>query len=141
MHQSMAFAIATFTALVVGQFLHAWLLASNCVNSSLNGIVSYRQYLRINAAILTFRFALAWAIFALYSHEGAAVCAAISSSVPGMSWLAAHPIPVNPATGMIYGLFADPIINSLFGFLSRWVPALKNEIPPTAQSGAEKKAA
>ena len=128
------FAVATIVALIVGQFLHAWLLASNSVNSSLNGITTYRQYFRLNAAIVTFRFALAWAVFSIYSYQPAAVCAELGR-LPGLAWLATHPIPVNPATAMIYGgLLADPILNALFKLAARWIPDLRVEVPPPASA-------
>jgi hypothetical protein len=125
----LGFAIATIVGLILGQFLHTWALASSTVNSSLNGVTTYRQYIKLNAAIVSYRFGLAWAVFSLYSTEKLAVSAFLGT-IPGLTWIAAHPIPVNPATALIYGgLLADPTLNLLFKFLARWFPALKVEVP------------
>jgi len=129
-----AYAVETFVGLLLGQFLSAWAIADASVNSKLNGITSYSEYLHKNSRIVLTRLAIAWGLFSLYALNGPALCAEFGDIVPGLTWIAAHPIPVNPATALLYGLNFDLVQHALYGFLARWIPALRKEVPPATDS-------
>ena len=129
MNPHVLFAVSTFMALLVGWGLAAWVLATNTVTSKLNGIQTYRDYLKANLAIVCYRFALLAFGMMLYAEFRLDICIALGTAIPGLGWLKTHQIPVNPATAGILGLFGDPAISTLFGFLSRWIPALRKEVP------------
>ena len=125
------FAVSTFVALLVGFFLHSGMLATAAVNSKLNGIYTLAQYFRANMFVLLYRLMVLVVVVLIYAKFRVPICDAVAH-MPGFGWLAQYPIPVDPATAGAVGLLADPLINTLFGFLSKWVPQLKNEVPPAA---------
>jgi hypothetical protein len=124
------FAVLTVVALVLGATLHSWVVASNTIDSKLNGIENYQQYAKKFLPVIMFRFALSWALFLFYSSNAAAICSIIGAKVSSLSWLQAHPIYASPTIALVYGLFIDSFLTPLATLLGRVIPGLKVDIPP-----------
>jgi hypothetical protein len=134
-HLRLFFAIATFTSFFLGVALHAWGRASSSVNSSLNGITSYQQYLRIYLPALCIRFFACTLILMAWSHADGSTFADVAAYIPALGWLAKHPLPLNPISAGVFGLCCDYILDLV---LSK-VPGLQKEIPPApGLNGASK---
>jgi hypothetical protein len=133
----MHYAVAVFLSFLIGQLLHAWLRAQSSVHSNLNGILTYRQYVEVNGANLCVRLFLAWLVVSAWAWHGQELMTLIAKISPdNLGWLSTNAIPLNPTTAGVFGYFGDSIIDGGISLISRWIPSLKNEVPPT--SGASK---
>jgi hypothetical protein len=134
MHHSLGFAVSVFMAYIVAQFVVAWVQATNSISLRLNGITTYRQYIQLNAAIFLYRLLVGLGVWLVYAEYSVVICTWASELTGYLGWLARYPIPVNPATTVLWGLFADPILHMIFGLVAKKVPGLgflSVEVPPT----------
>lgn len=118
-----------------GQFVHAWLKAQNVIQSSLNGVKDYRQYVSAYGAQVISRFFLAYCLFTLWVWHGPEVLDKIVQFFPTVAGMVPEGgtgrlIPVNSATCGIFGYFADSLIDAIVGLASKKWPGLQKEVPP-----------
>ena len=142
MHHSPAFAVAVFGFFIVGTSLNVFRHASGMVNSSLNGIVTYRQYFRINGIDNLFKTFAALCVLLWWTWNQTAVetiALALWPSFLGTApgWLQGV-LVVTPATAGMFGLFWDVLLDIALVYLKKKFPQLNRDVPPTVSSVEQK---
>lgn len=107
-HAPNPFRLACFAMFFLGQFIHAWLEASQIVHDKSNSISTYAQYMDYRAPQVIARF---FGCYLLYeSWQMGYLATMIGILVPGAETLMnahPHPIPVNHITAGAFGFLAD----------------------------------
>jgi hypothetical protein len=129
--------ISTFVMFMLGQLIHAWQRASETVNSKLNGITSYDEYIHLRASEISGRILLVTCLFGGWASGGLYVLVSYIAPSTGAS-LTAHPLPVVWWTAGIIGYFGDAILYFFIGLVARVVPDIRKDIPPTYSSIIQK---
>ena len=127
MHPTLGVSISIVVMFILGQVLHAWLRAANTVQSKLNGITTYDQYLKLNAARVATRFFLAYCIFAAWQEGWLLV--AVGAIIPSATWVK-NALPTNVATAGVFGYIIDSVIDQAAGIAAKKWPWIQREIPP-----------
>jgi hypothetical protein len=134
--------IWVFVFFGIGTALNAWRHAAGVVNSKLNGITTYGQYLAINGADQAWKSfgALCFLIYWLF-HQSDIVALvqilwpSLLGTVP--SWLLSVLI-VTPPTAGAFGLSWDVLADLVLIFLRKKYPQLSRDVPPTVSSTVQK---
>jgi hypothetical protein len=132
--------VGVFVMFMLAQGVHGWQRASEAVNSKLNGIGNYDEYLHRYASELSCRVLLVSFIFGGWtSGELPTLIGYIAPSTAAT--MISHPLAVNWWTAGLLGYFGDSVIFFVIGLVARFWPGVRQEVPPTPQATAEKKAA
>lgn len=127
-------AISTVIAYFVAQFAVAWALATNAVNSSLNGVNTLRKWIEMHAAAQTLSAMVGFSAMFIYAEYSTPICSLLAKEWPTyFGILAKAPIPLSPPIAFAWGLFSIPILHIGFGVLARKWPVfgfLSPELPP-----------
>lgn len=115
---------------LLGQFIHAWLRAQAVINSKLNGIMTYRQYIDSNSAALAARLFGAVLLLLAFSQYHQAIIGFAESHWTSLKSLGVDPLPVNPFSAGVLGWFGDSLLDTAVGFAAKRFPQLQKEIPP-----------
>jgi hypothetical protein len=125
------FRTACFVMFFLGQFLHAWLQASEAIQDKNNGISGYRQYMDYRAPQVMARFFCCYLLFG--SWQLGYLAAIIGALVPGAeAFMSAHPhpIPVNQITAGAFGFLADFALRYGTKILKKKFPGIEKDLPP-----------
>lgn len=132
------FMCLTFGFFFIGVALNLWQRASHMVNSSLNGISTYRAYFKYYGAQQAVKIFIAlcflvWAIF----HESSlqSIIFGLWPSMP--DWLKQF-VAINPPTAGAIGIVFDIIENVALTLLKKRFSWLDPEIPPADQTPVSK---
>ena len=117
-----SYVVSIFIFYLIGGFLHAWGRGSAVVKSKLNGVLSYRQYVELNAPGLCIRFFLATLGLMYWSWHPDA----FETLARFLHWNTSLNVPLNPVTAGAYGMFADTALD----LVAARIPMLQREIPP-----------
>ena len=144
MHYSHGFVIGVSIFFVVGTGLNVWRHAASVVNSSLNGIGTYRQYFKIYGADQAFKSFGALCFLMWWSFNQIAVESLTQQLWPSRfgaapGWLLSVE-SVNPATAGAFGLGWDVLLDLVLVYLRKKFPQLNRDVKPTPEATTEKKA-
>ena len=133
MHHHAAFVILVYLFFFVGAGLSVWRMAGHAVNSSLDGVSSYRQYFAINAPIHAIKtFIALCSLMAWYYHPEIGPEAA-KHLIPGgaiPAWLTGF-LSVNPATAGCFGAGCDTLEDIVLMYVKKKWPGISKEVPPS----------
>jgi hypothetical protein len=130
-HSANHFRTACFAMFFLGQFIHAWLQASEAIQDKSNGISGYRQYMDYRAPQVMARF---FGCYLLYgSWQLGYLATLIGLVVPGANTFMSahpHPIPVNEITAGAFGFLADYGLRRGILLAKKKFPGISKDLPP-----------
>lgn len=144
-HHSTGFMVALFGMFFAGVTIATWRVAARTVNSVLNGISTYKQYLQHEGPVqLTKIFvAFVFLVYWLYHQTDLEILVAFFwptslGAVP--QWLQGF-LVLNPAMAGFFGIGFDVFEDLVLVAVKKRFPQFFQEVPPTLQSAITKEIA
>ena len=148
MHHShtLHFEVLIFIFFTLGTLLNVLEHASKAVNSSLNGISTYRSYFKINGFDQLYKSFGALCVLCFLNWNESAmgnILAMVWTWLPSMfgatppGWLVAVFV-VNPATAGGFGLAWDVLLDLALVYMRKKWPQLNRDVKPTLDSFVNK---
>lgn len=139
MHHGHSFNIAVWIFFAIGSGLNVWRHAASIVNSKLNGITTYGQFLRVNGAAQAFKTFGAFCFLTYWLFNQPAIANLVTMLWPGTApgWMLSM-LTVTPATAGAFGLCWDVLADLVLVYAKKKWPGIMPEVPPTFQSAVAK---
>lgn len=130
-HTANPFRAVCFIMFFLGQFIHAWMRASEVIHDKTNGVDGYKQYFDLRAPQVMGRFFSCYLLYGAWQLGYLATI--IGAVVPGTDALMKahpHPIPVNEITAGAFGFLADWFLKHATSLAAKRFPGIEKDLPP-----------